>query len=79
MPGFASRPLARTATAVGATAVAVGGLLAAQAFEARRRIGPRTTTAPYADGRYVFDPGDMSGTGVPTPWFVHGKPVTSAE
>lgn len=33
----------------------------------------------YADGRYVFDPGDMSGTGVPTPRFVHGKPVTSAE
>ncbi|WP_298853076.1 hypothetical protein [uncultured Aquimonas sp.] len=33
----------------------------------------------YADGRYVFDPGDMSGTGVPTPWHIHGKPVTSAE
>ncbi len=33
----------------------------------------------YADGRYVLDPGDMSGTGVATPWFVHGKPVTSAE
>lgn len=33
----------------------------------------------YADGRYVFDSGDMSGTGVPTPRFVHGKPVTSAE
>ncbi len=33
----------------------------------------------YADGRYVFDPGDMSGTGVPTPWFVHGEPVTQAE
>jgi hypothetical protein len=33
----------------------------------------------YADGRYVFDPGDMSGTGVPTPWFVHGEPVTRAE
>lgn len=47
-----SRPLARAATAIGAGAVAVGGLLTAQAFEARRRIGPRTTTAPYADGRY---------------------------
>lgn len=33
----------------------------------------------YAEGRYVFDPGDMSGTGVPTPWFVHGAPVTEAE
>lgn len=33
----------------------------------------------YADGRYVFDPGDMSGTGVPTPRFVHGEPVTQAE
>ncbi|WP_395789444.1 hypothetical protein [Aquimonas sp.] len=33
----------------------------------------------YADGRYVFDPGDMSGTGVPTPWFVRGEPVTPAE
>lgn len=33
----------------------------------------------YADGRYVFDPGDMSGTGVPMPWFVRGEPVTPAE
>jgi len=33
---------------------------------------------PFLDGRYVFDPGDMSGTGVPTPWFVHGEPVTQA-
>ena len=57
MPGSLSRPLARTATAVGATAVAVGGRLAAQAIEARRRGGPRTTTAPYADGRYGSGPG----------------------
>ena len=57
MPGPLTGPLARTATALGATAVAVGGLLAAQAFEARRRIGPRTTTAPYADGRYGSGPG----------------------
>lgn len=57
MSGPMSRPIARTATALGATAVAVGGLLAAQALEARRRIGPRTTTAPYADGRYGSGPG----------------------
>ena len=56
MPG----PLARTATAVGATAVAAAGLLTAQAFEARRRIGRRTTTAPYADGRY----GNGAGTSI---------------
>jgi lysophospholipase L1-like esterase len=53
MPGA----LARTATAVGATAAAAAALLTAQAFEARRRIGPRTTTAPYADGRYGSGPG----------------------
>ena len=51
-------PIARSAAAVGATAVAAAGLLTAQAFEARRRIGRRTTTAPYADGRY----GSGSGT-----------------
>lgn len=50
-------PIARAGAALGATAVAAGGLLAAQAFEARRRIGPRTTTAPYADGRYGSGPG----------------------
>lgn len=31
----------------------------------------------YADGRYVFDPGDMGGTGVPTPWFVRGEASTA--
>ncbi|MBM3685637.1 MAG: SGNH/GDSL hydrolase family protein [Actinobacteria bacterium] len=56
MPG----PLAKAATAIGASVVAVGGLLTAQAFEARRRIGPRTTTAPYADGRY----GSGTGTSI---------------
>jgi lysophospholipase L1-like esterase len=50
-------PITRAAAAVGATAVAAAGLLTAQAFEARRRIGPRTTTAPYADGRYGSGPG----------------------
>lgn len=50
-------PLARAAAAAGATAVAAAGLLTAQALEARRRIGPRTTTAPYADGRYGNGPG----------------------
>ena len=50
-------PLARVTAALGASAVAAAGLLAAQAFEARRRIGPRTTTAPYADGRYGSGPG----------------------
>ena len=53
MPGA----ITKAATAIGATAVAVGGLLTAQAFEARRRIGRRTTTAPYADGRYGNGPG----------------------
>lgn len=24
----------------------------------------------YAQGKYVFDPGDISGTGVPTPWHI---------
>ncbi len=56
MPG----PLARGAAAAGASAVAAAGLLTAQAFQARRRIGPRTTTAPYADGRY----GTGSGTSI---------------
>ena len=50
-------PLTRAAAAAGATAVAAAGLLTAQALEARRRIGPRTTTAPYADGRYGSGPG----------------------
>lgn len=53
MPG----PVARAAAALGATAVAAAGLLTAQAFEARRRIGPRTTIPPYADGRYGSGPG----------------------
>lgn len=52
-----SRPLTRAAATVGATVVGVAGLLTAQAFEARRRIGPRTATAPYADGRYGSGPG----------------------
>jgi len=50
-------PIARTAAALGATVVAAAGLLTAQAFEARRRIGRRTTAAPYADGRYGNGPG----------------------
>ena len=50
-------PIARSAAALGATAVAAAGLLTAQAFEARRRIGRRTTSAPYADGRYGSGPG----------------------
>lgn len=54
---MATGPVAKTAAALGATVVAVGGLLTAQAFEARRRIGPRTTTTPYADGRYGSGPG----------------------
>lgn len=47
----------RAAAAVTASAAAALGLLAAQALEARRRIGRRTTTAPYADGRYGKGPG----------------------
>lgn len=47
----------RAAAAVTASAAAALGLLAAQALEARRRIGRRTTTAPYADGRYGHGPG----------------------
>jgi hypothetical protein len=27
----------------------------------------------YQNGRYVFDAGDMSGTGVPEPWFVRRR------
>ena len=50
----------RTAAAVTASAVAAFGVLAAQALEARRRIGRRTSTAPYADGRY----GKGSGTSI---------------
>ena len=50
-------PIARSAAALGATAVAAAGLLTAQAFEARRRIGRRMTSAPYADGRYGSGPG----------------------
>ncbi len=53
-------PLTRTLAALGATAVATAGLLTAQAVQARRRIGPRTTTAPYADGRY----GSGAGTSI---------------
>lgn len=41
----------RTAMALAASAAAATGILAAEALEARRRIG-RRTTAPYADGRY---------------------------
>lgn len=48
---------ARTAAVVAASAVAATGVLVAQAFEARRRIGRRTTSAPYADGRYGRGPG----------------------
>jgi hypothetical protein len=33
----------------------------------------------YSDGRYIFDPGDMSGTGVPMPRFVHGEPRNPSE
>ena len=47
----------RATAAAAASAVAVGGLLTAQALEARRRIGRRSTTAPYADGRYGSGPG----------------------
>lgn len=50
-------PLARVATAAGASAVAAMGLLTAQALQARKRIGPRTSSAPYADGRYGSGPG----------------------
>ncbi|MGI9198047.1 MAG: SGNH/GDSL hydrolase family protein [Candidatus Nanopelagicales bacterium] len=46
--------------ALAATAVAAVGLLTAQALEARRRIGRRTSTAPYADGRY----GTGAGTSI---------------
>ncbi len=53
-------PVTRTAAAAGASAVAAAGLLTAQALQARRRIGPRTTTAPYSDGRY----GTGSGTSI---------------
>ena len=53
-------PITRTAAAAGASAVAAAGLLTAQALQARRRIGRRTTTAPYADGRY----GTGSGTSI---------------
>jgi len=42
----------RAAAALAASAVAATGLLAAEALEARRRIGRRTTAPPYADGRY---------------------------
>lgn len=47
----------RIVAAVAASAAAAAGLLVAQGFEARRRIGPRTTAAPYADGRYGKGPG----------------------
>ena len=50
-------PLTRATAAAGATAIAAAGLLTAQAIEARRRIGPRRSTAPYADGRYGSGPG----------------------
>lgn len=43
---------ARAAAAIAASAVAAAGLLTAQGFEARRRIGIRTSSAPYSDGRY---------------------------
>lgn len=42
----------RTAMALAASAAAATGILAAEALEARRRIGRRTTAPPYADGRY---------------------------
>ncbi len=48
---------ARTAGAVAASAVAALGILTAQAYEAHRRIGRRTSSAPYADGRYGAGPG----------------------
>lgn len=38
--------------ALAASALAAAGLLTAQGVVAFRRIGRRTTTAPYADGRY---------------------------
>jgi lysophospholipase L1-like esterase len=47
-----SRPIAGSATAIGAAGAAAAGLLTAQGFVAFRRVGKRTTTAPYADGRY---------------------------
>ena len=52
-----SRAAGRTAAAVTASLVAAAGVLTAEALEARRRIGRRTTTAPYADGRYGSGPG----------------------
>lgn len=52
-----SRAAGRTAAAVAASVVAAAGVLTAEALEARRRIGRRTTTAPYADGRYGSGPG----------------------
>lgn len=43
---------ARAAAAIAASIVAAGGVLTVEALEARRRIGRRTSSAPYADGRY---------------------------
>ena len=51
---------AGSAATVAVTAVAAASVLTAQALQARRRIGRRTTTAPYADGRY----GTGSGTSI---------------
>ena len=52
-----SRAAGRAAAAITASLVAAAGVLTAEALEARRRIGRRTSAAPYADGRYGHGPG----------------------
>ena len=46
------RNLAKASASAAAASAAALGVLAVQAWEAKRRIGPRRTVPPYADGRY---------------------------
>lgn len=54
---LSARGAATTAGTLAAGTAAAVAVLAGQAIAARRRIGPRRTVPPYADGRYGRGPG----------------------
>lgn len=54
------RPAIAVASSVVAATAAATAVLAGQALQTKRRIGPRTTVPPYADGRY----GSGEGTSI---------------
>lgn len=54
------RPVVTAASSVAAAALAATAVLAGQALATKRRIGPRRSVPPYADGRY----GSGEGTSI---------------